>query len=130
MSRTMLLGALFTVGCTAPPGDANQEQAAPPSRMEGTFEYVGTQKGQSILLGGRYVFFVGPADGSGPMSAEAGTYHIVRDTATHTVVYATDPTRIGSVLKWTPESWSGDTIAYVVMNDAGHVTGRGRSVRR
>jgi hypothetical protein len=97
--------------------------------MEGTFEYVGSLEGQSILTDGRFVFLYGPADGSAPMTGEAGTYEITNDTATHRIVYATDSSRIGLVFKWTPDSWSGDTIAYVVMDDAGEVTGRGRSIR-
>jgi len=97
--------------------------------MEGTFEYVDNLEGQSILTDGHFVFLHGPADGSAPMTGEAGTYEIAHDTATHRIAYSTDSSRVGLVFKWTPESWSGDTIAYVVMNDAGEATGRGRSVR-
>jgi hypothetical protein len=98
--------------------------------MEGTFEYVGTLKGQSILTGGRFVILFGPANASAPMTADAGTYQISGDTATHTISYSTDSARVGLVFKWTPESRSGDTMSYVVMSAAGEVTGRGSSVRR
>jgi hypothetical protein len=98
--------------------------------MEGAFEYFGTLKGQSIMTDGRFVFLYGPSDGSAPLTAEAGIYRISRDTATHTITYATNPSRIGTVFKWTPVSWSGDTVEYVVMDDRRQPTGRGRSVRR
>jgi hypothetical protein len=98
--------------------------------MEGAFEYVGTLKGQAILAGGRFVFLYGPADGSGSMSGEAGTYRISRDTAVHTVTYSTSPERVGTTFMWTAESWTGDTLSFVVMNAERQITGRGRSVRR
>lgn len=130
MKRITLLAAVVVAGaCTTPSRDASQE-ALSMSPMEGTFEYVGTLKGQSVLTGGRFVFLYGLADGSAPMTGEAGTYQISRDTATHTITYSTDAARIGLVFKWTPESTLGDTLSYVVMSAAGEVTARGRSVRR
>jgi hypothetical protein len=110
MWRTEFLGVVFAIGCTAPPSDQNQKSTASATPMEGSFEYVGALKGQSILTGGRFVFLFGPADGSAPMIAEAGRYHIARDTATHTILYSTDSARVGLVFRWTPTSWSGDTL--------------------
>lgn len=129
MWRVTVLAASFGLACAAPPEASQQEAPAPASPMEGTFEYFGSQKGMAALTGGRFLFLYGPQDGSGPMTAEAGTYQIVRDTATHTVVYSTDSARIGLVYKWTPESWAGDTVAFVIMDNAGQITGRGRSIR-
>ncbi len=104
--------------------------AAATSLMEGTFEYLGTRRGQNIMTGGHWVFLYGPADESAPMIGEAGVYQISDDTAKHTVTYCTNPERVGLVFMWTTESISGDTIAYVVMDEAGEVSGRGRAVRR
>ena len=130
MKRIVLLAlAVVASACTAPSRDVTQK-AAGTSPLEGTFEYVGTLKGQSVLIAGRFVFLYGLADGSAPMTGEAGTYQIARDTATHTITYSTDSSRIGLVFKWTPESTSGDTMSYVVMSAGGEVTARGRSVRR
>lgn len=98
--------------------------------MEGIFEYVGTLRGQGILSGGSYMFLYGPADESAPMTSEAGVYQISDDTAKHTVTYSTDPEQVGLVFMWTIESTSGDTISYVVMDEVGEVTGRGRAVKR
>lgn len=127
MRRLALVAGVVVVVAAGQP--TRGPSAAPPS-MEGTFEYVGTLKGQSVLAGGTFVFLYGPADDSAPMTGEAGTYRISRDTATHTVKYSTDPGRVGTTFRWTPASWSGDTVTYVVMNAGGQVTGRGRSVRR
>jgi hypothetical protein len=129
MMRRVALVTGVVVAVAAARQPTRAPMAAPPS-MEGTFEYVGTLKGQSVLGGGRFVFLYGPADGNGPMTGDAGTYRISRDTATHTVVYSTDPARVGTTFLWTPESWSGDTATYGVMNPQRQVTGRGRSVRR
>ena len=130
MSRKILPGVLFAAACATSSPNAGLQLARPISPMEGTFEYVGTLKGQAILSNGRYAFLSGPVDGSAPMTGDAGTYSIVRDTATHRITYATSPQRVGTTYRWTAESWSADTLAYVVMNDAGQVTGRGRAVRR
>lgn len=112
------------------PSTQKSAAAVATSPMEGTVEYVGTLRGQSIMTGGRYVFLYGPADESAPMTGEAGVYQISDDTAKHTVTYCTDPERVGLVFMWTTESISGDTIAYVAMDEAGEVTDRGRSVKR
>jgi hypothetical protein len=131
MSRvTPIAGVLVIAACAAPSPRAPQASATPTSPMEGTFEYVGRLRGQSILIGGHYVFLYGPADGGAPMTSDAGTYRISRDTATHTITYSTNPQRIGLTFLWTPESWSGDTVTYVVMNAERRVTGRGQSVKR
>ena len=82
------------------------------------------------MTGGRYVFLYGSADESAPLTGEAGVYQISGDTAKHTITYSTNPERVGLVFMWTPESISGDTLAYVVMDEAGEVTDRGRSVKR
>jgi hypothetical protein len=129
MMRRLALVAGVVVAAVAGRQPTRAPAAAPPS-MEGAFEYVGTLKGQSSLAGGRFVFLYGPADGSAPMTGDAGTYRISRDTATHTIKYSTDPGRVGTTFLWTPVSWSGDTVTYVVMNAERQVTGRGRGVRR
>lgn len=130
MKRIGLFALAVAAGaCTAPSSDETQ-QAPGTSPLEGTFEYAGALKGQSVMTGGRFVFLYGPADGSAPMTGEAGTYQIASDTATHTIAYSTDSARIGVVFKWTPESTSGDTISYAVMSAGGQVTIRARSVRR
>ncbi|MDH3459322.1 MAG: hypothetical protein OER90_20965 [Gemmatimonadota bacterium] len=130
MSRATILGALFAIACGAPPPpNADQQQGTSASPLEGTFEYVGTLKGQAILANGRFVFLYGPPDGSAPMTADAGTYQIAGDSATGKNLYSADTARVGVIYRWTAESWSGDTMAYVVMNDSGRVTGRGRALK-
>jgi hypothetical protein len=98
--------------------------------IEGTFEYVPPLRGQSFVGEGRFVFLYGPADGSGPMVGEAGTYEVISDTVVSTVTYATDPERVGHVFKWMPVAVSGDTVDYVVWDQAGESPGTGRSIRR
>ena len=98
--------------------------------MEGATEYVGTRRGQTIMNDGHWVFLYGPADESAPMIGEAGVYQISDDTAKHTITYSSDPEKVGLVFMWTIESISGDTIAWASMNEAGEVTGHGRSVKR
>jgi hypothetical protein len=105
-------------------------EAVVTSPMEGIFEYVGALRGQAILSGGSYVFLYGPADESAPMTSDAGVYQISDDTAKNTITYSTDPETVGSVYRFTIESTSGDTISYVVMDEVGEVTGRGRAVKR
>lgn len=131
MSRPMLVaGIVFIVACAAPAHTSARASASGSPSMEGTFEYVGTIRGQSVLTGGRFVMLYGPSNGSAPMTGEAGTYRISRDTATHTITYSSNPQRVGTVFLWTPVSWSGDTVTYDVMDAQRAVTGRGRSVRR
>ena len=127
---TLTAGLIVTAASIVLPATRPGRKTTPPPSMEGPFEYVGMLKGQSILTGGRFVFLYGPSDGSAPLTGEAGTYRISHDTATHTITYSTNPQRVGTVFLWTPESWAGDTVAYVVMNAQRQITGRGRSVRR
>jgi hypothetical protein len=105
------------------------EEVGPADWQEGVWEYVPPLQGQSIARAGRFVFLFGPADGSGPMTGESGTYQISGDTVKNTVRFSTDPDRVGYEYWWTLESQSGDTLGYVVMNPEGEITGRGRSIR-
>jgi hypothetical protein len=130
MSRAMLLGGLVAVGFAVPPRHPAQMQGARPSRLEGSFEYIAPLTGQAIFANGRFVFLYGPVDGSGPMTSSAGTYEIARDTGSATIAYSTDPQLVGSSFRWTAGSWSGDTLAYIAMNDAGQVIEQGRAVKR
>ena len=112
------------------PNESEVSQAAPaPAWLEGVFEYVPPLRGQSIGLDGRFTFLYGPADGSGPMVSEAGTYEVSGDTVTNTVVYSSDTALVGRVFKWTVASFVDDTVAFVVLNADGEVTGQGRAVR-
>lgn len=130
MRRIAFLSALlFVATCTTPEADARPQASGPDSELEGIFEYFGSLMGQSIMTDGRYVFLYGPADGSGPMTSHAGTYVISGDVVTHTMLYHTNPERVGDVFSWKIESMAGDTISYVTMDEAGEVTGRGRSLR-
>jgi hypothetical protein len=135
-SATLTLVALLALTACKQPSEPSQvsiqtdTEVAATSPMEGTFEYVGTLRGQGILSGGSYMFLYGPADESAPMTSDAGVYQISDDTAKNTITYSTDPETVGSVYRFTIESTSGDTISYVVMDEAGEVTGRGRAVKR
>ena len=135
-SATLTLIALLALAACKQPSEPSQvsiqtdTEVTATSPMEGTAEYVGTLTGQSLMSGGRYVFLYGPSDESVPMIGDAGVYQISDDTAKHTNTYSTDPERVGLVFMWTIESTSGDTIAYVVMDEAGEVTDRGRAVKR
>lgn len=125
----LLSGALLAAACAAPDAEANPQGSSQGSELEGIFEYTGGLRGQSIMTDGRYVFLYGPADESGPMTGHAGTYVISGDVITHTIRYHTDPDRVGDVFSWKVESRSGDTITYVTMDEAGELTGRGRSIQ-
>jgi hypothetical protein len=125
----LFAGILLVAACAAPEAEANHQGMAPDSELEGVFEYTGGLMGQSIMTGGRYVFLYGPADGSGPMTSHAGTYVIEGDVVTHTIQYHTDPDVVGDVFSWKVEATAADTITYVTMDEAGEVTGRGRSIR-
>jgi len=127
---TLIAALLVTAASISLPSARNGRQRTQAPSMEGAFEYVGALKGQSTMVGGRFVFLFGPSDGSAPMTGDAGTYRISHDTATHTITYSTSHERVGTVFLWTPESWAGDTVTYVVMNAQRQMTGRGRSVRR
>lgn len=130
MWRAMLLGSLVMLGFAAPHRDLGQRQGVRPSRLEGTFEYLAPLKGQAILANGRYVFLYGPADESAPMTGHAGSYQIARDTGSATISYATDPQMVGATFRWTAVAWSGDTVTYAVLDEAGQITDRGRAVKR
>jgi hypothetical protein len=130
MRRIAFLSALLLVtACATPEAEADAGDSSSQSDLEGVFEYTDGVIGQSIMTGGHYVFLYGPADGSGPMTSHAGTYVIADGVVTHTIKYHTDPGQVGDVFSWRLESTSGDTIAYVVMDEAGEPTGRGRSIR-
>lgn len=107
----------------------SEPQPPAPSWEEGTWAYTGDLRGQSINAGGRWSYLYGPADGSGPMTAEAGTYVVAGDTATNTVTFSTDAGRVGQVFRYTPTAVAGDTLSYAVMDADGRVTGQGRAVR-
>jgi hypothetical protein len=126
---TAVAAVVVAAACAEPAEEPIQEADASAALVEGIFEYVPPFLGQSIAIDGRFVFLYGPTDGSGPMTGDAGTYEISGDTVTNTVIYSTDPERIGQVYLWTPEAMSGDTLTYVVMNEASEVTGGGRSVK-
>jgi len=131
MSRWTVLGiALLAVACAAPVDEAPlQGSTGPADWQEGVWEYLPPLQGQSIAREGRFVFLFGPADESGPMTGEAGTYELAGDTVKNTVRFSTDPDRIGYEYWWTLESQSGDTLGYVIMNPQGEITGRGQSIR-
>jgi hypothetical protein len=135
-SATLTLIALLALAGCKQPSEPSQvstpagTEVTASSPMEGTFEYVGTLRGQGILSGGSYMFLYGPADESAPMTSDAGVYQISDDTAKNTITYSTDPETVGSVYRFTIESTSGDTISYVVMDEAGEVTGGGQAVKR
>jgi ketosteroid isomerase-like protein len=111
------------------PGPLAPVVAAQAYGHEGAFEYLPPLQGQGIVRDGRFVFLYGPADGSGPMTAEAGTYSLAGDTVINTVRYHTDTTQVGRTYRWTYRSLGGDTVGYQVMNEQGEVTGGGRSIR-
>ena len=125
--------AILLFGCVAGCSVPNESQVAQaelaPPWLEGVFEYVPPLRGQSIGLDGHFTFLYGPADGSGPMVTEAGTYEVSGDTVTNTVVFSSDTARLGRVFKWTAASFVADTLTFVVMNADGEVTGQGRAVR-
>jgi hypothetical protein len=126
---TALMAVALTAACAEPAEEPIQRAETSVNWLEGIYEYVPPLRGQSIAGEGRFVFLYGPADGSGPMTGDAGTYQISGDTVTNTVVYSTIPVEIGLVYRWTPEATSGDTLTYAVMNEAGEVTSRGRSIK-
>ncbi len=97
--------------------------------IDGVFEYLPPDKGQSINRNGRYTYLYGPADGSGPMISQAGAYRISGDTVTNTINYSTDNSLIGQSFRWTITAASGDTISYNVINMDGKVYDSGRAVR-
>ena len=120
----VLLAALVSAPAATGPTLATSE-----SMFEGTFEYVPPLKGQCIIVDGRFVFLFGPVDESTPMVANAGSYKILHDTVTSTVTYSTDAEQVGTTFRWTVEAVAGDTMTWVVVDGAGKVTNRGRSVR-
>lgn len=97
------------------------------SMVEGTFEYVDGLAGMAMARDGRYIYFLGPSDGSVPPTATAGAYEINGDTITNTIMYATDPSRVGAQIVWTPVGMSGDTLTIEVLE--GLLVGRSRAVR-
>lgn len=131
MSRTTrLVGIVVIVASTAAAGELTQGGAGTQSPYEGVFEYVGKDKGLAILTNGRFSFVYGPADGSAPMSGDAGTCRIARDTATGNVTYSTVAERVGAVYRWRITSDVRDTVNYVTFDSTRKVVGGGRAVRR
>jgi hypothetical protein len=94
------------------------------------FEYLPPQRGQSIAIQGRFVYLHGPSDTTRPMRAYGGTYTVSGDTITNTVLYDTDPKGVGRRFRWMVTATSGDTVEFGILNAAGQVTSRGRSVLR
>jgi hypothetical protein len=131
MSRaTRIVGILAIVASTAAAGKLTHRGVAAQSPYDGVFEYVGKDKGLAILTNGRFSFVYGPADGSAPMSGDAGSYRVARDTATGNVAYSTVPERVGAVYRWRITSDVGDTVSYVTFDSTRKVVGGGRAVRR
>ena len=120
--------AVLTAACAAPAPEPVQEATGPADWQEGAWEYLPPLHGLAVAHEGRFVFLFGPSDGSQPMSAEAGTYVISGDTVRNTVRFSTDTTWIGEEYSWTLESLSGDTLSFVVMDTAGVVIQRARTL--
>ncbi len=99
-----------------------------PKSVEGVYEYLPPGKGQSIVRNGRFVYLFDSPDGRG-MTSQAGTHIVSGDTVKNTVTYCTDPKQIGTVYWWKVNSWSGDTVTVVLMDDKGKPTGSARAVR-
>ncbi len=97
--------------------------------VEGVYEYLPPLRGQAIAIQGRYTYFFGPADGSGPMVANAGTYAVNGDTISNTITFSTNPAEVGTSFRWVSIPLSGDTAEFRVVNAAGQVTIRGRSIK-
>lgn len=100
----------------------------PEKPFEGVFEYLPPQVGRGVNLNGRFVYLIGSADGTGPVWAQSGTYTASGDTITNTITAATDRATVGTGYRWTYVA-SGDTLEYRILNDAGQVTSRGRSLK-
>ncbi len=125
----MLTVIVAAAACAGQAEQRPSEETGVSEWLEGfTAQYVTPLKGQSMARDGSFVFLFGPADEDAPMTGEAGSYVISGDTVTNTVLFSSDPDRVGLVYKWTPVATSGDTLTYDVMNEAGEVTGRARSV--
>ncbi len=101
-----------------------------PAAVDGIFEYLPPLKGMALAQGGHYSFVFGPADGSGPMTANTGTYRLVGDTVVNTILYSTDPANpAGSSFRWIWKALSADTLGFSVLDPSGRVTFSGRTVR-
>ena len=124
----LVLAAVVTVGCQ-PQSSGQGAAASGASPLEGQWAYVGTLKGHASLVNGHFIFLYGGSADTATMIGTSGTYQIAHDTATGHVLYSTLHSEIGKTYRWTAESWAGDTISYVVLNDSGRVSGRGRAVK-
>jgi len=120
--------AILTAACAAPAPEPVQEAKGPADWQEGAWEYLPPLQGQAVAHDGRFVFLFSPSDGSGSMTGEAGTYEISGDTVNNTIRFSTDTTLIGYRYSWTLESRAGDTLSFVVMDTAGVVIERARSL--
>ncbi len=104
--------------------------AAAPAGIEGVYKYLPPQKGLAVYNGRHFNFLYGPADGSGAMTASAGTYEMVGDTAVATIFFSTNPAYApGSRFRFLSRMLPGDTSVYTLLDAAGRPVGGGRALK-
>ncbi len=91
------------------------------------FQYSSPLQGQAIMIDNHFSFVLGSSDST--MITEAGTYIESNDTIYNKVLYSSNPKLIGYEFKWSVESFKGDTIIYVVYNNKGEITSRGKAIK-
>lgn len=99
------------------------------SDIDGVYQYVAPLKGQGVNHNGRFLYLVGPADGSSPMAAHSGRQSVSGDTVKNIVEYSTDRKQIGTSYFWKITSISDDTTSYQIMDNDGKMTGTGKAVK-
>lgn len=99
------------------------------TNIEGVYQYLPPNKGQSIIRKGHFVFLFGPSDGSQPMIGQSGTYTMLGDTVKNLINNSTISSQIGTKYWWRVKSWQGDTVTFETMNTRGEIIGTARSLR-
>lgn len=69
------------------------------------------------------------ASGDLDLIANAGTYAVSRDTVTNQILWSTVPGNVGTSFRWTSTALRGDTMEWQLIDSAGTVVQRGRSVK-
>lgn len=97
-------------------------------QVEGVYEYLPPFQGCAIMINGHYVYMYGRADST--MYCHAGTYTVSGDTITNEVLFAFDPTQLGTVFNWKSKLISGDTIVAEVFDKEGNITQTAKSIKK
>ena len=131
LTLTVGLVVIFT-SCNSGTGsnadNASGEIKTTIEMIEGVWEYLPPTKGFGIMYENYYSYMFDMPDST--KWAHSGTYEVLNDTITNTVIYSSNETMVGYQFKWTADSFESDTITITTYDIKGNPGGTVQAVKR